>query len=294
MRYILLFSDGTINVGANDRESPYVVEGQNNWRAGVSELARRVNSRGQGKITNLEVQSHGRPATIVVSQSEVIDYRSVTQFGSMLRPLMAPGSLIEIMACQVASYEPRALDSGLPTQYSSVVNEYWEGFSDAAVILKLGSDRRHHTERLTGDDLTKFRAKIALQRTIHIRPEGDGLGFCLNLARASGAIVRASRLTQNEEYTEVDIGVSSANTVQDHPIMQDYDRFGDWEGPVWDFMPNGTVKYLGCNLPRHRLRFPVQEPAGPRQLTYNFREQGGQSAGVGQRPQRMNRSSLPV
>jgi hypothetical protein len=294
MRYILLFSDGTIHVGANDEASPYLVEGEKNWRAAVAELAHRVNTRRQGKITNLEVQSHGRPATIVVSQSEVIDYQSVTQFGSMLRPLMAPGGLIEIMACQVASYEPRALDNKMPTQYSSAVAEYWDGFSDAAVILKPGPDGRHRPERLTGDTLTQFRARIALQRTMHIRPDGDGLGFCLNLARASGARVRASRLTQNEEYTPVDIGKLSENIVQDHPIMQDYDRFGDWEGPVWDFMPNGTIKYLGCNLPRHRLRFPAQEPAGPRQLTYNFREQGGNDAGVGQRPQRMNRSPLPV
>jgi hypothetical protein len=294
MRYILLFSDGSIHVGANDEASPYLVEGEKNWRAGVAELARRVNSRGQGKITNLEIQSHGRPATIVVSQREVIDYQSVFSFGTMLKPLMAPGGLIEIMACQVASYDPRALDPRMPTVHSSATHEYWDGFSDAAVILKQGPDRRHRVEPLTGVALTQFREKIALQRTMLIGPGGDGLGFCLNLAHASGATVRASRLTQNEEYTEVDIGKAAENIVQDHPIMMDYDRFGDWEGPVWDFMPNGTVKYLGCNLPRHRLRFPAAEPAGPQQLTYNFREQGGQNASGGQRPQRMNRSPLPV
>lgn len=294
MRYILLFTDTAIHVGANDEASPYLVHGEKNWRAAVVELAQRVNYRGEGKITNLEIQSHGRPATIVVSQKEVIDHQTVHELGMRLRPVMASGGLIEIMACQVASYDPRALDDRMPTQHSSATDEYWDGFSDAAVILKKGADRRHHVERLTGDSLTQFKARIALQRTMHIRPEGDGLGFCLNLARASGATVRASRLTQNEEYTEVDIGELSEHMVEDHPIMQDYDRFGDWEGPVWDFLPSGTVKYLGCNLPRHRLRFPKEEPSGPQQLTYNFREQGGQSASAGQRPQRMNRTPLPV
>jgi hypothetical protein len=121
----------------------------------------------------------------------------------------------------------------------------------------------------------------------------NGLQFCLTLAQTSGAVVRASSLTQAEEYGEQwELnGTDMKYTTTDHAIMHDYDHFGDWEGPVWDFMPNGSVKYLGCGILRHKLRFP--EHQNP-QLTYNFRDQGGNSSDIGQRPQRINRNPLPV
>ena len=148
----------------------------------------------------------------------------------------------------------------------------------------------YSAQPITGEGLDRYQKRIAELRTQNFGDEGNGLQFCLTLASTSGATVRAARLVQAEDNG--DLYWSDGSVTQLHPIMRDFDRFGDWEGPVWDFMPNGSVKYLGCNLPRARLRFPTQQ-VGP-QLTYNFREQGGQDPETGQRPQRMNRSPLPV
>ena len=73
----------------------------------MSNLSVKVLGANEGKITNLEIQSHGLPAEIVTTPNDHIDYRTVAEFGTSLRPLMAQGALIEIMACQVASIVPR-------------------------------------------------------------------------------------------------------------------------------------------------------------------------------------------
>lgn len=294
MRYVLLFSDGTITIGANDLEGKYCVWGRKGWRAAVGDLAKLVESRPrEGKITNLEVQSHGSPGRIVVGGKEENDINNdtVATFGAMLRPIMAPGGLIEIMACKVASFSRATFEDG-PIQYSpAIVDGYFGGIETAAVYLDK-VDGNAVVIPYQGERLANFKKLIAKCRTQRMSSRDNGLKFCLTLARTSGAIVRAAMLSQAEEIGDFDDGYFVPHWTQTHPISRDFDRFGDWEGPVWDFMPNGVVKYLGSNLPRHNVRFPKQ-PVGP-QLTYNFREQGGNSAAIGQRPQRMNRSPLPV
>lgn len=297
MRYVLLFSDGTINVGANDSEGKYFVWGKKGWQAAVGELSDLVKSRPhEGKITNLEIQSHGLPGKIVVGEGQYITYENVAEFGAMLKPIMARGGLIEIMACTVAGLGRGAFrtDAKWNTYPPGVIEEYFGGLAKDLVALEKQGDGSHKVVRLSGKDLDRVLDVIRHQRVQAMGPEDNGLEFCLTLARTSGCTVRASRLTQAEEFGDHADYSDPVNPTYTptHIIMRDYDRFGDWEGPVWDFMPNGSVKYLGCNLPRHRLRFPVKQ-VGP-QLTYNFREQGGQSASNGQRPQRMNRSPLPV
>jgi len=294
MRYVLLFSDGSINVGANDLEGKYLVWGKSGWSVAVGDLTDLVKSRPhEGKITNLEIQSHGLPGKIVIGHGEYITYENVDAFGGMLKPIMARGALIEIMACQVAGCGRRAFQDGFNTYPPDVIEEYFGGLLKGAVALQKQGDKTNKVVPLTGADLARVTKLIAHQRVQAMRPEDNGLEFCLTLARASGCTVRASRLTQVEEFGDISDsnGIETTYTPQ-RIMMRDYDRFGDWEGPVWDFMSNGQVKYLGCNLPRHRLRFPTQQ-VGP-QLTHNFREQGGNSANVGQRPQRMNRSPLPA
>jgi hypothetical protein len=295
MRYVLLFSDGSIHVGANDAEGKYFVWGKKGWRAAVGELTDLVNSRPrEGKITDLEIQSHGLPGKIIVRENEYITHENVEAFGAMLKPIMAHGGLIEILACQVAACGRFAFaGKGFNTYPPEVIEEYFGGIEKDPVALQKQPDGKYKVVRLSGDKLAAVKKMLLHQRVQAMSPEDNGLQFCLTLARSSGCTVRASRMIQVEEIGDIWNG-DPINPIYTptHIIMRDYDRFGDWEGPVWDFMPNGQVKYLGCNLPRARLRFPTQ-PVGP-QLTYNFREQGGNDSDVGQRPQRMNRSPMPV
>jgi hypothetical protein len=297
MRYVLLFDTGGINVGANDEGRPYLVEGKNGWRSAVAELTRRVQQRNQGKIVNLEIQSHGLPGTIVAAGGNITN-ENVTAFGAALRAVMQSGGLIEIMACLVASFTRFTFSGGTIKYGPEVLDPYLNAFESDPVHWsdKDPNTRKMSVIRITDPDrLKSLKTANDERRTALWSYQDNGLEFCLQLARTSGAIVRASRLVQMEEYgpnTEYNsLGVAVSSTTE-HPIMGDYDRFGDWDGPVWDFMPNGTVKYLGCGIPRHKFRFP--EHRNPQQLTYNFRQQDGKDTGVGQRPQRMNRNSLPV
>ncbi len=293
MRYVLLFSDGSISVGATDMEGKYLVWGKKGWRAAVAELADLVNSRPQeGKITHLEIQSHGMPAKIVVREGDHITHENVEAFGNLLRPIMARGALIEIMACLVAACGRFAFQGkGFNTYPPEVIEQYFGGIEKDPVALEKQGDGTYKVVRLSGKRLDGVLRVIRHQRVQALSLEENGLEFCLTLARATGCTVRAARMVQVEDYGDI---YDTDGTVLEmtHPIMRDYDRFGDWEGPVWDFMPNGSVKYLGCNLPRARLRFPTHQ-VGP-QLTCNFREQGGNDSDVGLRPQRMNRAPLPA
>ena len=145
---------------------------------------------------------------------------------------------------------------------------------------------------MTDGERDTLEKNVGAARKLNLGTQGNGLNFCLALARASGCVVRASSLVQSEEIGDVRDGVESDGFTPKwkatHFISRDYDRFGDWEGAVWDFKPNGEVKFLGANLPRHKVRFPQSE------LACNLRDQGGQSADMGQRPQRINRAPLPV
>jgi hypothetical protein len=210
----------------------------------------------------------------------------------MLKPIMSRGGLIEIMACMVAGFGRRAFQGdGKANQYlPEVIDEYFGGFEKDPVALVKQGDGTFVAGRLSGDRLENFMRAMRDRKVQYMSPEENGLEFCLTLARTTGCTVRASRLTQCEENGDL-YGTFGIEEMP-HIIMRDFDRFGEWEGPVWDFTPNGRVTYLGCNLPRARLRFPVHR-VGP-QLTHNFRQQGGQSSSGGQRPQRMNRSPLPV
>ncbi len=291
MRYILLFSDGTIHIGVNDLRSGYCVWSRRGWRAAVHDLAVMVSARNQGKITSLEIQSHGEYGRIIMPTKPDITNDDVEGFGASLKPMMSTGGMIEIMACKVAGFSRRTLapEKGKNQYAPEVIDEYIGGMEKDPMMI----DSERNYLRISGSLLDNYMQRMQEARSSYMEPQDNGLQFCLTLARTTACTVRAARLVQAEEAGDIYFFDGKIRE-KPHPIMRDFDHFGDWEGPVWDFMPNGSVKYLGCNLPRHRLRFPVHEPAGPRQLTYNFREQGGQNASVGQRPQRMNRSSLPA
>lgn len=293
MRYVLLFSDGSITVGVNDERSKYLVWGKKTWQSAVTELTALVRRRREGKITNLEIQSHGLPGTIVVPSGNITN-DNVAQFGGMLRAVMAPGGLIEVMACKVAGVGLRTFNEGT-LQYSADVLEEYYGGMDKDPVRMQNIDGRNVVTRLDWKQALWAKGRTAEWRKQLMSYRENGLEFCLTLARNSGAVVRASSLVQNEEFGDnYDTNGFQTTYTTDHFIMRDYDRFGDWEGPVWDFKPDGKVKYLGCSIARHKVRFPQHPVATPQQLTYNFRDRGGNDPDVGQRPQRINRNPLPV
>ncbi len=295
MRYILLFSDGSIHVGARDEESSYIVWAKKGWRSGVADLAALVKRRAhEGKITALEIQSHGDAGRIIVNRvdgSGDITNDNVHAFAALLRPIMARGGLIEILACKVAAIGASTPEpaKGANQYPADVRDEYFGGMLKNPVLLRPVGDH-YDVVPLDGALLQRHQQNVANASASYLGLSENGLEFCLTLARGTGAIVRASSLSQAEEFSDYrdEYGMRRSH----HAIMRDFDRFGDWEGNVWDFMPNGQVKYLGCNLPRQRVRFPTHQ-VGP-QLTCNFREQGGNDSDVGLRPQRMNRAPLPV
>jgi len=291
MRYVLLFSDGSITVGDYDMKSSYFVSGKKGWRPAVEQLTGIVRRRRQGKITNLEIQSHGKPGQIV-SPPDNVTNDNVAQFGGMLRAVMASGGLIEVMACNVAGFSGWTFKGETPLQFGAdVLEAYYGGLDKDPVRMEKVGDRNVVT-RLNWKEALFARARTAEWRKMPMSYRDNGLYFCLTLARTSGAIVRASSMVQNEEFGDTfDTNGITTTYTNDHFIMRNYDRFGDWDGPVWDFMPNGTVKYLGCSIPRHKLRLPVHTVMP---LTYNVREQGGNNTDVGQRPQRINRNPLPA
>lgn len=294
MRYVLLFTDGSITVGAYDETSKNLVRSGKDWRSAVSDLTARVRRRHQGKIVNLEIQSHGKPGEIV-AQGGNITNDNVAQFGGMLRAVMIAGGLIEVMACNVAGFGIRTFREGSLRYSPEVLAAYFGGMDKDPVRMEKQPDGSQVVKRLGWKEAAFAKGRTAEWRTLPMSYSQNGLEFCLTLARTSGAIVRASSLVQVEEFgdTADSDGINTTYKI-DHVIMRNYDRFGDWDGPVWDFMPNGTVNYLGCSIPRHRIRFPVHTVPTPQQLTYNFREQGGNDAGLGQRPQRIDRNRLPV
>jgi hypothetical protein len=71
--------------------------------------------------------------------------------------------------------------------------------------------------------------------------KNNGLDFCVRMARSSQCIVRASEVEQTE---------TSGDIIE-------FDTFGDWEGRVWDFMPDGSITYLGYCLSRAGIPYPA-------------------------------------
>jgi hypothetical protein len=69
------------------------------------------------------------------------------------------------------------------------------------------------------------------------------------------------------------------------------DSIGNWEGHVWDFYPDGEVKYLGMNLARGQGSIAYDDG---HQADVGMRPMGGIEAGSPLRSQRLNRVPLAV
>lgn len=286
MRYVMWSGDTSIGIPRIDQNRDRLITVRSGWRAALSDLWLKLAALPQdARISAFEINCHGHPACLFMPNGNV-DYTNVAEFGTILRPMMMRGALIELLACCVASIgrlphddEARELQRCSPA-VQAATHEYWDAVEKDAGYLQSDNTVARPADFLDADRLAARTKRVEQMRTLQLPAEGNGLEFCLTMARTSGARVRAAWVSQWEE-----------NTQFGGAFTRDLDRFGKWEGPVWDFLPSGTVKYLGFNPPRDKLMYPEQH-IGP-QLTLNSRGQGALHDGS-LRPQRLDRAPLAV
>ena len=264
----------------------HVINVRNGWRPALARLRTVLdwNNPGTGNlISKLEINCHGLPGKLLLpseSASGLVDHKCVAEFGAMLKPNLATGAMIELLACSVAGIELHMDsigpdDRNQPTaKYSkAILEEYWGAYDRAPIFLN--QDHRVHV--LTGGDAQYVHKRMKMASQYEWGPEGNGLRFCLNLAAASGGIVRASDVLQWE-----------TNSSDPRSAV---DAIGDWEGHVWDFYPDGKVKYRGMDLPRGQGSIAA---AGDHLTRIGMRPMGGIENESPLRSQRLNRVPLAV
>lgn len=292
-----------INMPSSMAKARHLIDVTEGWRSALRKLRNAPGGTVEATpISQLEINCHGGPGELRLpdrSATGLVDHTNVEEFGGMLRPSLMSGALIELLACEVAAtetainvvpakieadgsrsdYHPIDPDSttATPVTYSdSILNEYWGAYErDPARVgyengmpLAVGmSPRQARTEA----------EHVAIRKRFEWPPQRNGLRFCLRLAAATGGIVRAGDFSQ----------VERRSNSQDFAI----DVFGNWEGHVWDFYPDGRVKYLGLNLPRVQGRI-TYSGGGP--LAHGCRPIGGITHDSPLRPQRLNRAPLLV
>jgi hypothetical protein len=292
-----------IGMPSSMAKARHIIDVSRGWRTALRKLP---NAPGGvvalDLISQLEINCHGEPGGLELpnrSASGLVDHSNVEEFGSMLRPSLMSGALIELLACQVAAtttivhsaprktaadgtqsdWHPTGADgkTAMPTRYSdSILTEYWGAYERD--LARPGYVEGRPTTVPMSDREGKLTLEyLAIRKQDEWQPKGNGLRFCLRLAAASGGIVRAGDFSQ----TELRSGDQNYAT----------DVFGNWEGHVWDFYPDGRVKYLGLNLPRSQGRITFNG-GGP--LAHGGRPMGGISDESPLRAQRLNRIPLPV
>jgi len=204
----------------------------------VQELAEMAKVKGKKK--RLEVHCHGWPAILRLGAEKGITRQNVTMFGNALRQSLFAGGLIELLACRVAaqrigSYNPMNDLLKAPQWKISGYREEYHG------NIRLRRTRHYGDPERLYDPLLRYGKFKQREDTIREDPNAfftpaydlDGLSFCLELASASGCTVRAATEPQMEES-------GKSTSTFDSPI-------GDWEYEVFNFFPDGGIKFLGVS-----------------------------------------------
>jgi hypothetical protein len=203
-----------------------------NWPESIRKLSETHCTNGPVG-TVLEINSHGHPGELEFTPA--VSFHNVQLFAKSVRSLIQPNSLIEVLACSVASFSPLGLAKHIKTKNRTAATWIERTFSSEV--------REHNREvkRLTPGIKTKFTQQQIVEMAGAAIAAGcedfedeefkNGPLFCVRLAMASLCKVRAAMIPQLEE------GKDSA------PI-------GNWEGHVLDFLPSGSVTYAGFNLVR--------------------------------------------
>lgn len=241
--YYLFYPDGgSITIGhamEQGFESSFVVTvKRNGLEQALKELAELAGRL--GKKRHLEIHCHGNPGRLMLGSDYAVTNDNVKAFGMALSKAIFPGGLIELLACSVASQgrmdkllaAPVAQIEGYREDYHGVIRlrktrDYYGGKpNDPHMYRPLYGGAFTDQKEPTKDDRNVF---------FTVDWKKDGLRFCLDLASSSGCIVRAAYTPQAEDS----IPVAGASTF-DSPI-------GDWECEVFDFYPDGKIKFVGSS-----------------------------------------------
>jgi len=253
-RYYLWDPRNGIHVGATLAAEPGMVEvGPNHLNRALETLAFKAMQLGPSR--NLEIHCHGSPAVLHLGADNGVTRKNVQWFGTQLRNAIIQGGLIELLACRVAAQmstndsgslfdtDPRNIKGYVPEYHGKLQQLYrgkrWQRSDEDGLI--------HSGATFATRDPGEFEPR---SKFVPI-PDQDGLEFCLSLANASGAIVRAALSSQAEEARDHGYGTESDLRPPVSPI-------GDWEGPVFDFYPGHSVKFHGMAPFRNSSFGPIR------------------------------------
>lgn len=118
----------------NPSRSAPQVDATAGWRSAVAELGhRRLTYDPHIAISSLEIQCHGMPACLLLPDDTpkgLINHATVAEFGLLLKPHLATGALIELMACLAASNRSKqTARTCLPRSTLSAIGKASSGIS---------------------------------------------------------------------------------------------------------------------------------------------------------------------
>ncbi|MGA1997710.1 MAG: hypothetical protein ABSH45_18230 [Bryobacteraceae bacterium] len=208
-----------------------------------------------GKARSVEIHCHGSPGRLNLGTHNGVNLRNAAWFGMFLNEATLPHALVEILACQVAAQEPLrgGPRSFLRTEPQNIVgyeSEYHGRLQEIYMGKKWETDPAGVVLSGSGWKPTAIRPLVPNWKYIP-DPQSDGLEFCRTLARAARATIRAAYSPQEEEAQSLD----SDLTPMVSPI-------GNWEGPVFDFFPDRSVRCLGMSPYRSTSFGPIRVDIG--------------------------------
>lgn len=217
---------------------------RNGLEAALKELAELAKRNGRRR--KLEIHCHGMPAELQLGAPRAVTNTNVHMLGTAIKQVLMPGSMIEVLACRVAapgdSYGLRSLMNAPRANITGYREEYHGALRlrKTRIYYQRDSDNKpDFSKAIYGGGSTARADVIKDDPTVFFTPEfeTDGLRFCLSLATSSGCVVRAACFSQEEEGNSEDM--------LDSPI-------GNWEFEVFDFLPGGSVQFLGSSPYRRR------------------------------------------
>ena len=252
--YYLWTIDEGINIGhamEHGFESPFVVKvKKNGFEAALKELIELAERN--GKKRHLEIHCHGYPGELKLGAYRAVTNHNVKAFGTALKQVLLPGGFIELLACSVSSQGDTEKLLAAPQAHIQGYREDYHG------VIRLRRTRDYYGGRLNdpsqrpmyGGGFTERKAPVKDNPNVFFVPkfETDGLKFCLDLAAHSNCTVRAAYIPQAED---------GGDEIFDSPV-------GNWECEVFDFNPNGTIKFLGSSPYRGQMMHSFDMDQFPR------------------------------
>lgn len=204
----------------------------------------------------VEIHCHGLPAEIRLKP--FVDKNNVAQFGNLLKRVLKPTALIEVLACLVARFDIDRLvkyleKSNVNAADLETIRPFFEQYTNFNKVrlkkeydLSRGIRRDFYPASFKAMATPDLAWKTAIDLSIKYeglygQKEENGAKFCIELAKASGATVRSSWYSQAQDRT---IEGEKAELI------------GDWEGFVFDYTGTG-LKQVYFNPERPQANRPA-------------------------------------